>query len=77
MGELRVDYGPAASVDVLLGHTFDVSVEFEFNEAGGQDVEGSGWPVLDDYDGVEVFGDEFAEAREVLHDGLWVDWWVR
>ena len=72
-----MDDGPAASVDVLFGHSFHVSVEFEFDEAGREDVESSRWSVLDDYDWVEVFGDNFAEAGEVLDDGFWVDGEVR
>ena len=42
--------GPASSVDVLLGYSLHVSVEFEFDEAGRQHVESSRRPVLDDYD---------------------------
>lgn len=45
-----MDDGPAASVDVLLSHILDVSVEAQSEEAGGQHVEGSGGTVLDDYD---------------------------
>jgi hypothetical protein len=72
-----VDDGPASSVDVLLSYSFHVAVEFEFYEARREDVESSRWSVLDDHDWVEVFGDDFAEAWEILDYGFWMDVEVR
>lgn len=50
MQGVRVDDGPAASVDVLLGNVLNVSIEAEPEEAGREDVEGGGGAVLDDDD---------------------------
>ncbi len=72
-----MDDGPASSVDVLLSYSFHVAVEFKFYEARREDMESSRWSVLDDYDWVEVFRDDFAEAREILDDSFWVSSEVR
>lgn len=45
-----MDNGPAASVDVLLSHVLNVSIEAKPDEAGGKDVEGGGGAILDDDD---------------------------
>lgn len=42
--------GPATSVDVLFSYSFHVSVEFEFDETGRENVKSSRRSVLDDYD---------------------------
>jgi hypothetical protein len=69
---LRVDDCPAAGVEVLLGDVLDVTVEAEAEEAGREDVEGSGRAVLDDDHRTQILGDYLGEAGEVLDDGACV-----
>ena len=45
---VRVDDGPAASVDVFLGDSLHLGVELHTDESGGQDVDGGGASILDD-----------------------------
>ena len=77
MGEVLVDDGPAAGVDVLISYSLGLSGESEFDGSRREDVEGSWSSVLDDDDRAEVLGDESAEAGEILDDGAWVSGVVR
>ena len=69
--------GPAASVDVVVGHALYIAVEFEFDEPGRQHVQRGRWAVLNDHDWAQILSDEFAEAREILDDGFWISSLIR
>ena len=57
-----MDDSPSSSVNVLIGHSFDIAVETQTQESGWEDVESSGRTVLNDDNRAQVLGDYLGKA---------------
>ena len=67
-----MDNEPSTSMHILISNTLGLTVEFEFEVAGRQDVKRGRCSILDDEGGLLGFGDDAAESRECLGNGFLV-----
>ena len=72
-----MDGGPASGVDVFVRDSLHLAVQFEFDGAWGEDMQGGGRAVLDDHHLSHVLCDDSAETCEILENGAWVKVRVR